>query len=168
MQCGRPGFDPWVRKIHWSRKWQPTPKDLPGEFCGQKSLMGYSPWDRKESDKTELLTLSFLLQETHKPQFSHGKNRGRRVWKRLLPHVASIRFVYFLFVVCKYSPAFPLFLQQVWRSAWHLAVSPVLVSTAPAALISVEHHWQWLVRPPSVQAKADSQHLGAGIWVLVS
>ena len=38
------GFDPWVRKIPWSRKWQPTPVLLPGEFHGQRSLVGYSPW----------------------------------------------------------------------------------------------------------------------------
>ena len=24
LQCGRPGFNPWVRKIPWRRKWQPT------------------------------------------------------------------------------------------------------------------------------------------------
>ena len=34
--------DPWVRKIPWRRKWQPTPVFLPGEFHGQKSLAGYS------------------------------------------------------------------------------------------------------------------------------
>ena len=32
----RPGFDPWVRKIPWKRKWQPTPLLLPGKFHGQK------------------------------------------------------------------------------------------------------------------------------------
>ena len=34
----------WVRKILWSRKWQPTPVFLPGETYGQRSLTGYSPW----------------------------------------------------------------------------------------------------------------------------
>ena len=29
---------------------------LPGEFHGQRKLMGYSPWGRKELDMTELLT----------------------------------------------------------------------------------------------------------------
>jgi hypothetical protein len=33
---------------------------LPGEFQGQRSLVGYSPWGHKESDKTEQLTLSLL------------------------------------------------------------------------------------------------------------
>ena len=46
-------FDPWVRKILWRRKWQPTPVFLPGESHGQRSLVGYSPWGRKESDTTE-------------------------------------------------------------------------------------------------------------------
>ena len=49
----RDGFDPWVRKMPWRRAWQPTPVFLPGESHGKRSLAGYSPWDRKESDMTE-------------------------------------------------------------------------------------------------------------------
>ena len=30
----RPGFDPWVGKIPWKRKWQPTPGFLPEESHG--------------------------------------------------------------------------------------------------------------------------------------
>ena len=55
-QCRRRGFDPWVRKIPWRRKWQPTPVFLPGEFHGQRSLVGYSPRGFKESDRTERLS----------------------------------------------------------------------------------------------------------------
>ena len=40
-------------KIPWRKKWQPTPVFLPGEFHGQRSLVGYSPWGCKESDTTE-------------------------------------------------------------------------------------------------------------------
>ena len=36
------GLDPWVGKIPWRRKWQPTPVFLPGESYGQRSLVGYS------------------------------------------------------------------------------------------------------------------------------
>ena len=43
-QCRRCRFDPWVRKIPWKWKWLPTPVFLPGEFHGQRSLVGYSPW----------------------------------------------------------------------------------------------------------------------------
>ena len=41
----RCGFDFWVEKIPWRRKWQPTPAFLPVESHGQRSLAGYSPWD---------------------------------------------------------------------------------------------------------------------------
>ena len=37
----------------WRRKWQPTPVLFPGKFHGQRSLVGYSPWGRKELDMTE-------------------------------------------------------------------------------------------------------------------
>ena len=41
------------------RKWQPTPVLLPGESHGWRSLVGYSPWGRKETDTTKrLLSLS--------------------------------------------------------------------------------------------------------------
>ena len=43
LQCGRPGFNPWVGKIPWRRKWQPTPVLLPGKFHGRRSMVGYSP-----------------------------------------------------------------------------------------------------------------------------
>ena len=44
---------PWVGKIPWRRKWQPTPTLLLGKFHGQRSLAGYNPWDHEESDTTE-------------------------------------------------------------------------------------------------------------------
>ena len=56
LQCRRPGFDPWVGKIPWRWKWQPTLVLLPGESHRQRSLAGYSPWGCKESDTTERLT----------------------------------------------------------------------------------------------------------------
>ena len=55
LECGRPGFDPWIRKIPWRRKSQPTPVLLPGESHGGRILVGYSPWGCKELDMTERL-----------------------------------------------------------------------------------------------------------------
>ena len=46
------------KKISWRREWQPTPVLLPGKSCGLRSLVGYSPWGRKESDTTEQLHFS--------------------------------------------------------------------------------------------------------------
>ena len=57
LQCRRPGFDPCVGKILWRRQWQLTPVLLPGESHGQRSLISYSPWDRKELDTTERFSL---------------------------------------------------------------------------------------------------------------
>ena len=53
LHCGRPGFNPWVRKILWRRERLPTPVFWPGEFHGL-----YSPWGRQELDMTEWLSLS--------------------------------------------------------------------------------------------------------------
>ena len=79
LQCRRDkrcGFSPWVWKILWRRKWQPTPIFLPGNSQGQRSLASYSPWGHKELDTTEPHThthththtlstvLSALLQQT--------------------------------------------------------------------------------------------------------
>ena len=63
LQCRRPGFNPWVRKISWRRKWQPTPVFLPGKSHGQRSLVGYSPWGCKELDVTERLHFSLWYWE---------------------------------------------------------------------------------------------------------
>ena len=46
-QSRRHGFDLWLGKIPWRRTWQSTPVFLPGKSCGQRSLVGYSPWGSK-------------------------------------------------------------------------------------------------------------------------
>ena len=52
----------WVRSLgqedHLEEGMQATPVFLPGEFHGQRSLVGYRPWDHKESDTTKQLTFS--------------------------------------------------------------------------------------------------------------
>ena len=49
-QCRRHrrlGFNPWVRKTPWRRKWQPTSLFLPRKSYGQRNLEGYSPWGHR-------------------------------------------------------------------------------------------------------------------------
>ena len=85
-QCRRQkklGFDRCVRKIRWRRKWQPNPVFLPGESHGQQTLVGYSPWGSKESDRTEcvhthiciFIEKNFKLWHTgnniHHPKYTH-------------------------------------------------------------------------------------------------
>ena len=58
-------FNPWVRKIPWSKKWQPTPVFFPRKFHGQRSLVGYNSWRRKESDTTHTAhSFHILLAQT--------------------------------------------------------------------------------------------------------
>ena len=80
-QYRRSRFDPWVGKIPWSGKWQPTPVFFPGAFHRQRSVVGYSPWGHKESDTIEWLTLA--------------------VQKLLI--VTFVIFVYFCFFFFHYS-----------------------------------------------------------------
>ena len=47
-------FDPWVGKMPWNRKEQPTPVFLPGKFHRERSLTGYSPWNHKELVRAEV------------------------------------------------------------------------------------------------------------------
>ena len=60
LQCGRPGFNPWIGKIPWKREWLPTPVFWPGEFHGQRSLVGYSPWGHSQTQLRD-----FSLCGTH-------------------------------------------------------------------------------------------------------
>ena len=46
--CKRYGFNPWVGKSPWRRKWKPTTVFFPGNPHGQRSLAGYSSWGHKE------------------------------------------------------------------------------------------------------------------------
>ena len=46
-QCRRHEFSPWVGKIAWRRKRQPTPVFLPGKSHRQRRLAGYNPWGHR-------------------------------------------------------------------------------------------------------------------------
>ena len=46
-RCWRYRFNPWIEKIPWRKKWQPTPVFLPGKTYRQRSLVGYNPWGTK-------------------------------------------------------------------------------------------------------------------------
>ena len=54
--------------ISWRREWLPTPVFLPREFCGQRSLVSYSPWSLKELDVIERVTFAFVVTDV-------GRNR---------------------------------------------------------------------------------------------
>ena len=64
-ECKRPGFDPWVRKIPWRRKWHPTPVRLPGKISWMKDPGGlYSPWGhRVKHDQVTSLHFTWGLSD---------------------------------------------------------------------------------------------------------
>ena len=57
LKCLPEMRETWVRSLGQEdplgRKWQPIPVLLPGESHGGRSLVGYSPWGRKELNRTE-------------------------------------------------------------------------------------------------------------------
>ena len=84
LQCGRPGFNPWVLRIFWRRKWQSTPVFLLGKSHGWRSLVGYSPWhpQRVGHDWATSLTHSWRMRSNHwspvpsRALWSKGRNPG--------------------------------------------------------------------------------------------
>ena len=75
----RPKSDPWVRKIPWRRKWQPTPVFLPGKSHGQRSLAGCSLWGHKESNTTEHIAHTYKVNYIRWPL----NNTGLNLWFHL-------------------------------------------------------------------------------------
>ena len=65
---------------HWTTREVPTPIFLPGEFHGQRSLAGYSPWGRKQLDTTGQRTLSHLCPCRRK---GWGGGSGPAPWGQL-------------------------------------------------------------------------------------
>ena len=60
----------WIRSLGQEDPWQPTPVFFLGEFHGQRSLVGCSPWGCKESDTTESHTHTHTHTHTHQLSWS--------------------------------------------------------------------------------------------------
>ena len=80
LRFRRHGFNLWVRKIPWRKKYQLTPVFLPGKFHGQRSLVGYRPWGCKQSDMTEGLSVharthTHTLTHIHAHTHTHTRTR---------------------------------------------------------------------------------------------
>ena len=74
--AGNHGFNLWVGKIPWRRKWQPTLVLLPGESHGHWSLEGCSSWGRKELDTAERLTHTHGFSSSHEQMWEFGHKEG--------------------------------------------------------------------------------------------
>ena len=64
-RCKKRGFNPWVRKTLWRRKWQLAPVFLPGEFHGQKSPVGYIAHGLGSQSRTRARARAHTHTHTH-------------------------------------------------------------------------------------------------------
>ena len=90
-QCRRRGFDPWVGKIPWRRKWQPTPVFLPGESPGQRSLVCWTHKRVGNSLTTTLYIYSTPSNPTrgvHPTEMNEYSQRKvyKNVYNRFIPN----------------------------------------------------------------------------------
>ena len=84
-------MDPWVGKIPWRRKWQPTPVFLPGKSNGLSILVGYSPWGCKELYTTEQLhSLHYTIQMEKEMATHFSILAGRITWTEELARLQSM------------------------------------------------------------------------------
>ena len=70
------------QELQWRRQWHPTPEFMPGKSHGWRSLVGCSPWGRKESDTTETSLSLFTFMHWRRkwqptPVFLPGESQGR-------------------------------------------------------------------------------------------
>ena len=72
----RHGFDPWVRKIPWYRKWQPTIVFSPGKFHGQRRLAGYAHGVAKNQTRPKLAVHSDCYMPVIYCEVAWGKKPG--------------------------------------------------------------------------------------------
>ena len=78
-------LDSWVRKMPQRKKWQATAVFLPGKSHGQKSLAGYNPWGRKESDTTACIHEDTEMEVKKYSVSVHlGQSKRFRVYHLLL------------------------------------------------------------------------------------
>ena len=132
LQFRRLRLNPWIRKIPWRREWQPTPVFLPGEFHGQRSLVGYNPWDRKELDMTEQLTHATrrLCDLTENPDSQHDWSWSQ-IWNWhlwLTPCLCKMKTMKFPSLrggkdTNNSVLGMPSLLLSDWQSTWNASVS---------------------------------------------
>ena len=82
LQCGRPRFDPWVGKIAWRRKWQPTPVFLPGKFMDRGAWQAAGHGVAKNWTRLNDFTFTFSTQHTEEIHIweTEGSEKELNIW----------------------------------------------------------------------------------------
>ena len=136
-QCRRFRCYPWVRKIPWRRKRQPTPLFLPGKSHGQRSLVGYSPWGPQESDMTKPLSTHTFTRVT---RFQRALSVRQLSLGHSLPTLFVCKhLISTLFYACSFLMVIVVFMLMVWICSWR---------TIPTGFQTVRSHW--IRKPPKV------------------
>ena len=78
----RHGFNPWVGKFFWRRKWQPASVFLPEKSHGQRSLTGCSPWGHKESNMTDSIYI-YTHSHTHTHTYAYTYTYTHRLLRSI-------------------------------------------------------------------------------------
>ena len=106
-RCRRCRVNPWVRKIPWRRKQQPTPVFLPEEYHGQRSLAGYHPWNHKESSMIKQLSMHTPSAIGKSLRFTYDRNycfTNSLTFKDLQSQkIRPIKFFSYIQVLCIYT-----------------------------------------------------------------
>ena len=79
LQCRRPGFEPWVRKIPSKRKWQSTLVFLPVTSHEHRFLAGYNPWTTRV--KYDLATKTSSSEQSFKKLKGKSKEKPTKIVK---------------------------------------------------------------------------------------
>ena len=68
-----------LTRLEWRRQWHPTPVLLPGKSHGWRSLVGFSPWGREESEQLSDFTFTFHFHALEKEMATHSSVLGWRI-----------------------------------------------------------------------------------------
>ena len=161
-QCRRRrrlGFDPWVGRIPWKKKWQPTPVLLPAESHGQSSLAGYSRGVAMSRTRLKWLSTHVCRCRTEQRWLT---------WVSLFPTPGSLPGGPWMLgergqgcsaVPCLCCWGFP---AQLRQSQWFMAAYSLIIYFSVSALIFC---FQWYRFRMRVQEK---KNYVLGIWVMFS
>ena len=140
--------------------WQFTPGLLSGKSHGQRSLVGYSPWGRKESDKTERL---HSLTHVHMgpPRWCSGKEPAWQ-YRRHRRHGFD-SWVWKISLSRKWQPTLVFLPQKLTEAAWWATVHRVAKSQTQ--LSTLHNHWTTREFPIMVTWKKLREWMHTFNWI---
>ena len=94
LEFRSPGFNPWVGKMPWRRKWQPAPVFLPEEFHGQRCLVVYTPWGCHESHTIEQRTPPQHKHRLHAEQLEDKRTERSRITRGFVSSAEKCRVIW--------------------------------------------------------------------------